>query len=128
MRFEPMTIAWHPGPGRIAGEADRVSAGYAAITYGRDFLERLLGDVAVTRPSGSIENIASPSITHLVAYARALLSATECEDGMALEMLASLAYLEAARGARALHERRSPRFGQARHRQGNRHHRGGIIG
>ncbi len=109
MRFEPMTIAWHPAGGRVAVTAERVSGGFAAITYGPRFADVLLGDAPQFRPTGSVENIASPSIAGLVSYARNVLEPGEGTDQLALEMVAGLAYLEAARAAGSLPGRRPSR-------------------
>ena len=109
MRFEPMTIAWHPAGGHVAVAATRVSAGFAAMPYGRRFADTLLGDDAPQAPPGTLANIASPTIAHLVGYARSLLCGPAREDALALEMLASLAYLEALRGLRLPQARREHR-------------------
>lgn len=108
MRFEPLTIAWHPAGGHVAVDAEHVGAGFAALSYGHGFAERLVGDGAPRAKPGSLANIASPTVGNLVCYARALLCGPDAAEPMALEMLAGLAYLEAMRGLRLPAARRAP--------------------
>jgi AraC family transcriptional regulator len=106
MRFEPLSIAFHPGEGEVSVCASQVSGGFVAFTFPPAFRESMFGDdAAVTGATRSVDNILSPTITNLVMYARTALVPDDGGDGLSIESLACLAYTEAMRGMRALRER-----------------------
>jgi AraC family transcriptional regulator len=106
MRFEPLSIAFHPKGGEVSVCASQVSGGFVAFTFPPAFRESFFGDdAAVTGASRSVDNILSPTIANLVAYARAAMSADRGGDGLRIESLACLAFTEAMQGISALRER-----------------------
>jgi AraC family transcriptional regulator len=106
MRFEPLSIAFHPGDGEVAVCASQVSGGFVAFTFPPAFRESFFGDDAVvTDAARSVDNILAPTITNLVTYARTAMVPDDGADGLFVESLACLAYTEAMRGMRALRER-----------------------
>ena len=110
MRFEPLSIAFHPGDGEVSVCAGQVSGGFVAFTFPPAFRESMFGDDAtVTGATRSVDNILSPTITNLVMYARTALVPDDGGDGLSMESLACLAYTEAMRGMRTLRERKSRR-------------------
>jgi AraC family transcriptional regulator len=107
MRFEPLSAAFHPKNGEVAVSANRVSGGFLAFSFPQTFQERLFGDdVAITGGARSVDNILSPAIANLVAYARTAMAKDRANDALCIESLACLAYTETMQGMRALRERR----------------------
>jgi AraC family transcriptional regulator len=93
MRFEPLSIAFHPKDGEVS-------------VFPPAFRESLFGDDAMVNGAArSVDNILSPTITNLVTYARTALVPNDGTDELSIESLACLAYTEAMRGMRALRER-----------------------
>ena len=110
MRFEPRTIAFHPRDGEVAVCASQVSGGFVAFSFPPAFRDEMYGDDAlIAGANHSIDNIVSPTITNLVAYARGAMLHDEGADALAIEALGYLAYSEAMRGIRALRQRTQSR-------------------
>jgi AraC family transcriptional regulator len=106
MRFEPLSIAFHPKGGEVAVRASQVSGGFVAFTFPPAFRESFFGDdAAVTGAIRSVDNILSPTIANLVAYARSAMVLDRGGDGLRIESLACLAFTEAMQGISALRER-----------------------
>ena len=106
MRFEPLSIAFHPKGGEVAVCASAVSGGFVAFTFPQGFRESYFGDdAAVTGASRSVDNILSPTIANLVAYARTAMVSDQGADALRIESLACLAFTEAMQGIKALRER-----------------------
>jgi AraC family transcriptional regulator len=106
MRFEPLSIAFHPKGGEVSVCASEVSGGFVAFTFPPAFRESYFGDdAAVTGATRSVDNILSPTITNLVAYARTAMVSDRGSDGLRIESLACLAFTEAMQGMNALRER-----------------------
>jgi AraC family transcriptional regulator len=106
MRFEPLSIAFHPKGGEVAVSASQVSGGFVAFTFPAAFRENYFGDdAAVTAVARSVDNIMSPTIANLVAYARTAMVAERGGDRLRIESLACLAFAEAMQGISALRER-----------------------
>src|SRR5262249_15864266 len=71
MRFEGLTCAFHPGGGEVVVHAKRVHAGFVAFTFPREFRLQFFGeDARITGATRSVDNIVSPTVARLVAYAR----------------------------------------------------------
>ena len=106
MRFEPLSIAFHPKGGEVAVCASEVSGGFVAFTFPPGFRENYFGDdAAMTGAARSVDNILSPTIANLVAYARTAMVSDRASDGLRIESLACLAFAEAMQGISALRER-----------------------
>ena len=106
MRFEPLSIAFHPKGGEVAVCAGAVSGGFVAFTFPQGFRESYFGDdAAVSGANRSVDNILSPTIANLVAYARTAMVSDQGADGLRIEALACLAFTEAMQGIKALRER-----------------------
>jgi AraC family transcriptional regulator len=106
MRFEPLSIAFHPKGGEVAVYASEVSGGFVAFTFPPGFRESFFGDdTAVIGATRSVDNILSPTIANLVAYARSAMALDRGSDRMRIESLACLAFTEAMHGMSALRER-----------------------
>jgi AraC family transcriptional regulator len=106
MRFEPLSIAFHPKDGEVAVSASQVSGGFLAFTFPPAFRENYFGDdAAVTGVSRSVDNILSPTVANLVAYARTAMASEHRSDGLRIESLACVAFAEAMQGISALRER-----------------------
>lgn len=106
MRFEPLSIAFHPTDGEVSVCASQVSGGFVAFSYPRSFRDSLFGDDAsLSGVNRSVDNIMAPSVANLVTYARTALSPEGEPDALRVELLACLAYCEAMRGMRALRQR-----------------------
>jgi AraC family transcriptional regulator len=106
MRFEPLTLAFHPRNGEVAVCAHQVSGGFVAFSFPPAFRDDMYGDDAlVLGANHSIDNIISPTITNLVAYARSAMFQSDGADALAIEALGHLAYSEAMRGICALRQR-----------------------
>ena len=106
MRFEPLSIAFHPKDGEVAVSASQVSGGFVAFTFPPDFRDSYFGDDAVvTGVSRSVDNILSPTIANLVAYARSAMVTDRGRDSLCIESLACLAFTEAMQGMSALRAR-----------------------
>jgi AraC family transcriptional regulator len=104
MRFEPLTIAFHPRNGEVAVCAHQISGGFVAFSFPPSFREDMYGDDAlIAGANHSVDNIVSPTITNLVAYARSAL-VRDGADALAVEALGHLAYSEAMCGIRALRQ------------------------
>ena len=102
MRFDALTAAFHPAGGRVAVEASTVSAGFAAFRFAPALQQKLLGaDYRLDPVPTSIDNIASPSIAGLVAYARTLFNASSHPDNIAVEAVSQLALVDVFRSLRA---------------------------
>ncbi|MGD0721027.1 MAG: AraC family transcriptional regulator [Roseiarcus sp.] len=115
MRFEPLSIAFHPEGGEVAVSASQVSGGFVAFTFPPGFRENYFGDDAtVTDVSRSLDNILSPTIANLVAYARTAMVTERGSDGLRIESLACLAFAEAMQGISALRQRTHCRVLSAR--------------
>jgi AraC family transcriptional regulator len=103
MRFEPLTIAFHPRNGEVAVCAHQISGGFVAFSYPPSFREEMYGDDAlIAGADHSVHNIVSPTITNLVAYARSAMAHGDGADALAVEALGQLAFSEAMCGIRAL--------------------------
>ena len=106
MRFQPLTIAFHPRNGEVAVCAHQVSGGFVAFSFPAAFREDMYGDDAlIIGANHSVDNIISPTITNLVAYARSAMAQGDGTDALDIEALGHLAYSEAMRGIRALRQR-----------------------
>jgi AraC family transcriptional regulator len=107
MRFEALSAAFHPRNGEVAVSANRISGGFLAFTFPPTFRESMFGDDAeILGGNHSVDNIQSPAIASLVAYARTAMATERADDALCAESLACLAYTEAMRGMRALRDRR----------------------
>src|SRR4051812_5479411 len=104
-RFAALTVAWHPPGGHVRVVAHRVSGGFAAFTYPEGFRERLVGDARIAGATSNIDNLSTPAVVNLAAYARTLFADGTAADALTLEMLTGLTYLEALRSLGALTER-----------------------
>jgi AraC family transcriptional regulator len=110
MRFEPLSIAFHPKGGEVAVCANQVSGGFVAFTFPPTFRENYFGDDAmVTGATRSVDNILSPTIANLVTYARTAMAPDRGGDGLRVESLACLAFTEAMQGISALRARTQSR-------------------
>ena len=106
MRFEPLTIAFHPRNGEVAVCAHQISGGFVAFSFPPSFREDMYGDDAlIAGANHSVDNIVSPTITNLVAYARSAMAHGDGADSLAIEALGHLAFSEAMCGIRALRQR-----------------------
>lgn len=106
MRFEPLTIAFHPRDGEVAVCAHQVSGGFVAFSFPAAFRDDMYGDDGlIIGATHSVDNIISPTITNLVAYARSAMLQGDGTDALDVEALGHLAYSEAMRGIRALRQR-----------------------
>jgi len=106
MRFEPLTIAFHPRNGEVAVCAHQISGGFVAFSYPPSFREEMYGDdPLIAGADHSVHNIVSPTITNLVAYARSAMAHGDGADALAVEALGHLAFSEAMCGIRALRPR-----------------------
>jgi AraC family transcriptional regulator len=104
MRFEPLTLAFHPRNGEVAVCAHQVSGGFVAFSFPPAFRDDMYGDDALVMGANhSIDNIISPTITNL-AYARSAMFQSDGADALAIEALGHLAYSEAMRGICALRQ------------------------
>ena len=108
-RFGALTVAWHPPGGHVRVAAHRVAGGFAAFTYAPGFREHLVGDEHVAAVTVNIDNLSSPAVVNLAAYAGTALGTGAASDPLTVEMLAGLTYMEALRSLGALGTRTSRR-------------------
>ena len=94
-----------PATGRSRFAPTRLAAALSPFRFHQSFREDMYGDDAlIAGANHSVDNIVSPTITNLVAYARSAL-VRDGADMLAVEALGHLAYSEAMCGIRALRQR-----------------------
>jgi AraC family transcriptional regulator len=102
MRFDALTAAYHPAGARVCVNAKSVSAGFVAFRFEPALQRQLFGnDYRFERIPTSVDNITSPSIAGLVAYARTIFGGSEPPDSIAVEAISQLAFVDVLRSLRA---------------------------
>jgi AraC family transcriptional regulator len=108
MRFEALTAAYHPAGGRVTVDATAVSAGFAAFAFPQALQQQMFGsDYALDRIPTSVDNITSPSIASLVAYARTVFRGIGHRDGLIVEALSQLALVDVFNCLKAVRKKTS---------------------
>jgi AraC family transcriptional regulator len=100
--FRGETAAYHPRHGNVRVDASKVTYGFIAFAYPREFQDAVC-DISLdkTRLDGSINNISLNSIRYLARYARELLTKRGQLQPLEIQYLGGMVYLETLNGLRA---------------------------